>query len=66
MITGKGLMANACGALLLMVIGISLVAGSQETYMEARSTSRLNYGMKFKFRGHFERVTQTWRHTFGI
>ena len=66
MITGKVLMINAYGALLLMAIGISLAAGSQETYTEARSVSRLNYGMKFKFRGHFERVTQTWRHTFGI
>ena len=34
MVTGKGLMINACGVLLLAVIGISLAAGLQEAYTE--------------------------------
>jgi hypothetical protein len=30
------------------------------------SVSRLNYGIRFKFVGSFQHVTQIWRHTFAI
>jgi len=60
----KTLYVTVC--VMLLSIGATIVAASDGSFTEQRSVSRLNFGMTFRFKGHFDQPTSTWRHSFCI